>query len=93
MVVATTATKRITAEAMPAMVLGLGQRTGLLTFQPHAGSPHHADRHAGLDPRPETPGSARPVGESSGTALPRRQGGLRSSSLPGGAAVCTPVHG
>lgn len=77
MVVATTATKRITAEAMPAMVLGLGQRTGLLTFQPHAG----------LDPRPETRGS------SFGTALPRRQGGLPSCSLPGGAVVRTQVHG
>ena len=83
MVVATTATKRITAEAMPAMVLGLGQRTGLLTFQPHAG----------LDPRPETRGSARPAGESFGTALPRRQGGLPSCSLPGGAVVRTQVHG
>lgn len=71
MVVATTATKRITAEAMPAMVLGLGQRTGLLTFQPDAGSPHHADRHAGLDPPPERR-RALPalLGRASGPRLP-----------------------
>lgn len=104
MVMATTATKRITAEAMPAMVLGLRQRTGPLTFQPQGWDPHHADSNTGLGPLagggpPQTEmwvsrwGCARLVWvDLRGPRFPEGQAACWPESGRRRCGVCAPVH-